>query len=276
MKAIYSILTTLCILILTACGNSDECQSPITPKPKGAIRIMTYNVGAICKFIDANFTKENNVQLLADVINESQTDVVAIQELDSCNTRNDYFQLKSIAESCGTEWNFYYGPAIDYRGGKYGTGVMGKEKKILKTLHIPIPVKEKSEPRVLTIVEYKNYVMACTHLNGGQPSQVKYLSAEIKKLYGESKKPVFLGGDMNAYPNDTMMAEFRKDWTIISQTSSGTTVENSNKPCIDYILQLNNNAKPAQIINSAVITKSNAGDMKKASDHYAVYVDVKL
>lgn len=155
----------------------------------------------ICKFIDANFTKENNVQLLANVINESQTDVVAIQELDSCNTRNNYFQLKSIAESCGTE---------------------------------------------------------------------------IKKLYGESKKPIFLGGDMNAYPNDTMMAEFRKDWTIISQTSSGTTVENSNKPCIDYILQLNNNAKPAQIINSAVITESNAGDMKKASDHYAVYVDVKL
>ena len=96
MKALYSILTTLCILILTACGNSDECQSPIAPKPKGAIRIMTYNVGAICKFIDANFTKENNVQLLADVIKESQTDVVAIQELDSCNTRNDYFQLKSI------------------------------------------------------------------------------------------------------------------------------------------------------------------------------------
>ena len=279
MKALYSVLITLSIIALTACGNSsnrDNIQSPIAPKPKGAIRIMTYNVGAICKFIDANFTKENNVQLLANVINESQPDVVAIQELDSCNTRNDYFQLKSIAESCGPKWNFYYGPAIDYKGGKYGTGVMGKEKKILKTLHIPIPVKEKSEPRVVTIVEYKNYVMACTHLNGGQPAQVEYLSAEVKRLYGESKKPVFLGGDMNAFPESEMMAEFCKDWTIISQTASGTTVEDSKKPCIDYILQLNNRAKAAEVIGAKGIKEANAGDMTIASDHYPVYVDVIL
>ena len=64
--------------------------------------------------------------------------------------------------------------------------------------YIPIPVKEKSEPRVLTIAEYKDYVLACTHLNGGQPAQVEFLTAEIMKLYGDSKKPVFLGGDMNA------------------------------------------------------------------------------
>lgn len=277
MRYTLSIVATLCLLGFSSCNNIEQAaDSPIAPKPRKAIRIMTYNVGAICKYIDDEFTKEDNVQLLADIIKESRADVVALQELDSCNTRNNYFQLKSIAESCGPEWNYYYGPAIDYKGGKYGTGVMGKEKKILKMLHIPIPVKEKSEPRVLTIVEYKNYVMACTHLNGGQPAQVEHLSAEVKRLYGESKKPVFLGGDMNAFPESEMMTEFCKDWTIISQTASGTTVENSKKPCIDYILQLNNGARPAKVLNSAVIKEANAGSMKKASDHYAVYVDVKL
>lgn len=276
MKVTRSILATLCAVALMACGNSNDNQSPIAAKPRKAIRLMTYNVGAICKFIGDDFTKEDNVKLIAEIIKESQADAVAYQELDSCNTRNNYFQLKSIAESCGPEWNFYYGPAIDYKGGKYGTGVMGKEKKILKTLHIPIPVKEKSEPRVVTIVEYKNYVMACTHLNGGQPAQVEYLSAEVKRLYGESKKPVFLGGDMNAFPESEMMAEFCKDWTIISQTASGTTVEDSKKPCIDYILQLNNRAKAAEVIGSKVIKEANAGDMTIASDHYPVYVDVIL
>lgn len=268
-------LLVLGLVLLTSCSTQNT-DSPITSKPKGALRIMTYNVGAICKFIDADFTKEDNVKLLADIIKESQSDVAAIQELDSCNARNEYFQLKAIVESYDPKWSYYYGPAIEYRGGKYGTGIMGKCKNIIKTLHIPIPVNEKSEPRVLTIVEYKDYVMACTHLNGGQPAQVEYLNSEIKKLYGESTKPVFLGGDMNAFPNETMMAEFNKEWTIISQTTSGTTVADSNKPCIDYILQLNNNAKPVEVINSAVITKANAGDIKKASDHYAVYVDVKL
>ena len=279
MKSIYSIIAAVSISLLAACGGATpeaEHNSPIAAKPKGALRIMSYNVGAIGKFVDETFTKEDNVKLLAQTILESQADAVAIQELDSCNTRNNYFQLKAVADVCGEGWDYFYGPAIDYRGGKYGTGVAAKQKSAIKTLYIPVPVQEKREARVLTIAEYKNYVIACTHLNGGDPEQVKFINTEIKKLYGDSKKPVFLGGDMNAFPDSDMMNEFRKEWTIISQTAEGTTVVTVGKPCIDYVLQLNNKAKPAKVLGSAVVRKANAGDMKKASDHYAVYVDVKL
>ena len=275
MKAIYSTLVTLCAVALMACGNCDT-QSSIAPKPKGAVRLMTYNVGAICKFIDDEFTKEDNVELLANIIKELQPDAIAIQELDSCNTRNDYFQLKAITESCNPKWSYFYGPAIDYKGGKYGIGVASRNKRILKTHCIPVPVNEKSEPRVLTIVEFKDYVFACTHINGGQPAQVEHINAEIKKLYGNSKKPVFLGGDMNAHPNSPMMEEFRKEWTIISKTTDGTSVKSPKKPCIDYLLQLNNNATPVKIIGSNVVKEAYAGDVKRASDHYAVYVDIEL
>ena len=276
MKATRSILATLCAVALMACGNSNDNQSPIAAKPRKAIRLMTYNVGAVCKFIGDDFSKEDNVKLIAEIVKESQADAVAYQELDSCNTRNDYFQLKAITESCNPKWSYFYGPAIDYKGGKYGTGVASQNKRVIKTLYIPIPVKEKSEPRVLTIVEYKDYVIACTHLNGGQPAQVEYLNAEIKRLYGDSKKPVFLGGDMNAFPESPIMDEFRKTWTIISQTTDGTSVRSTQKPCIDYILQLNNKAKAAKVIGSKVIKNAQAGDMKIASDHYPVYVDVIL
>ena len=238
--------------------------------------LATYNVGAVCKFRGDDFSKEDNVKLIAEIVKESQADAVAYQELDSCNTRNDYFQLKAITESCNPKWSYFYGPAIDYKGGKYGTGVASQNKRVIKTLYIPIPVKEKSEPRVLTIVEYKDYVIACTHLNGGQPEQVEYLNAEIKKLYGDSKKPVFLGGDMNANVGKEMMNKFCEDWTIISQTESGSTVLTTTKPCIDFILQLNNRAKSAEVIGSKVIKAAKAGDMKIASDHYPVYVDVIL
>lgn len=276
MKVTRSILATLCAVALMACGNSNDNQSPIAAKPRKAIRLMTYNVGAICKFIGDDFTKEDNVKLIAEIIKESQADAVAYQELDSCNTRNDYFQLEALAKATGEDWGYFYGPAIDYRGGKYGTGIAVNKKKAIKSLYIPIPVKEGTEARVLTIVEYKDYVWASTHLNGGQPAQVEYLTNEIKKMYADSKKPVFLGGDMNANVGKEMMNKFCEDWTIISQTESGSTVVNTTKPCIDFILQLNNKAKAAEVIGSKVIKEANAGDMKIASDHYPVYVDVVL
>lgn len=236
---------------------------------------MTYNVGAIGKFVDENFTKEDNIKAIANLILESETDMVAFQELDSCNTRNNYFQLKALAESCGPKWDYYYGPAINYRDGKYGTGIAVNGKKAIKTLHTPLPLKQNRERRVLTIAEYKDYVIASTHLNGGEIAEVKHINAEIKKLYGDSDKPVFLGGDMNAFPDSEMMNEFRKMWNILSITSESSTL-NPSKPCIDYVLQLNNKAKPAKVLGSEVIKEANSGDMKKASDHHAVYVDVKL
>lgn len=236
---------------------------------------MTYNVGAIGKFVDENFTVEDNIKAIANVILESETDMVAFQELDSCNTRNNFFQLKALAESCGAEWDYFYGPAINYRGGKYGIGTMVKDKKAIKTTLIPLPAKENREPRALAIAEYKEYVIASTHLNGGQIEEVKHINTEIQKLYGDSKKPVFLGGDMNAFPDSEMMNEFRKMWNILSITSESSTL-NPSKPCIDYVLQLNNKAKPAKVLGSEVIKEANSGDMKKASDHHAVYVDVKL
>ena len=81
---------------------------------------------------------------------------------------------------------------------------------------------------------------------------------------------------MNANVGKEMMNKFCEDWTIISQTESGSTVLTTTKPCIDFILQLNNRAKSAEVIGSKVIKAAKAGDMKIASDHYPVYVDVIL
>lgn len=275
MTAKRSILATLCAVALMAYGNCNN-QSLIATKPKKAIRLMTYNVGAICKFIDDKFTKEDNIKLIAEIVKESQADAVAYQELDSCNSRNNYFQLEALAKATGEDWGYFYGPAINYKGGKYGTGIASKGKKVIKSLYIPIPVKQGTEARVLTIVEYKDYVWASTHLNGGQPAQVEYLTRELKRLYANSKKPVFLGGDMNANVGKEMMNKFCEDWTIISQTESGSTVITTTKPCIDFILQLNNKAKAAKVLGSKVIKSAKAGNMKIASDHYPVYVDVIL
>ena len=90
------------------------------PKADGAFRIMSYNVGALHKYISV---LTDNVNMIAAMINEAQADVVGLNELDSCNARCNQYQLKLLAQASG-KWDYYYGKTLDYRGGAYGNGVM--------------------------------------------------------------------------------------------------------------------------------------------------------
>ena len=274
----YALLIALLSIIVVACGNiaggdNDVLPSPINAKAKDSFRIVTYNVGAINKFISDSLTKEDNVRLLAEIIREADADAVCFQELDSCNLRNNYFQLEALADAIGGDWQYHYAPAIDYREGKYGSGVAAARKGA-KCYHIPIPTPEGSEDRVVAVMEYDDYVIASTHLNGSQPDQIKIITAAMKERYGNSEKPVFLGGDMNATPTSEMMNEFRKNWIVLSKTSDATVFD--RPVCIDYVLQFKNKAAIASVTDSQVITEANAGSMKMASDHYAVFVDVAI
>ena len=248
-------------------------KDPIAKKANGSFRIMSYNVGTIRKFTNTDFTKKDNIRLLADIIREAEADAVCFQELDSCTRRNDYFQIKELVEAIDSKWQYHFAPAIEYQDGKYGSGIAAKRSGA-HTYSIPIPTIPGSEDRVVAVMEYDDYVIASTHLNGSQPDQVRIINDEIRTRYADSDKPVFLGGDMNAQPHHEMMLEFKKEWVILSST--GRTTVQDRTACIDYILQFKNKAKIAKVTRSQVITAALAGDVCIASDHYAIYADVKL
>ena len=90
MKRFIALLITslsLTGIVCISCGNDNlhptPEQSPIAPKADGVFRIMTYNVGAINKFVSDSFTKENNLNMLAAIVREAEADAVCFQELDS-------------------------------------------------------------------------------------------------------------------------------------------------------------------------------------------------
>ena len=119
------------------------------------VQIMSYNVRH-CAGMDLVVDYDRT----ANVIINNQPDVVAIQELDSMTGRSGRkYQLEELAKR--TDYFPVYGKAIDYDGGAYGVGVLTKEKP-LSTKRIPLPGEE---PRVLLVVELKDYVIACTHLD---------------------------------------------------------------------------------------------------------------
>ena len=256
-------------------GTGSEADYLLPPKKTaGAKRLVSYNVGIFNKFLTDDY------DFIADMMKEVEADVVCLNELDSCTNRTrKVFQAKRIAEAMG-DWSYCFGPAIPYDGGKYGEGLMSKQKPV-DQYYIALPQNDGAEARVLAVMEFDDYVVASTHLDhvSGQArlEQAKIISEEMMKRYADSGKRVFLGGDMNCTPDSDVITHFKQDWTILTGTSGRTnyTFSTTNpKSCIDYIMLLNNGVK-VDVIHRQVITALKAGDVRQASDHYPVLLEVK-
>ena len=90
----------------------------------------------------------------AAVINKVCPDVVAVQEIDSVTGRSGGKDV--LREIAGlTLMHHMYAPAIDYDGGKYGIGMLSKEKP-LGYRYLPLPGRE--EARALLVVEFEKYI----------------------------------------------------------------------------------------------------------------------
>lgn len=256
-------------------GTESNIDNLLPPKKSaGAKRLVSYNVGIFNKFITDDY------ELIAEMMKEVEADVVCLNELDSCTNRTrKVFQAKRIAEEMGN-WSYCFGPAIPYDGGKYGEGLMAKEEPI-KQYYIPLPQNVGAEARVLAVMEFEDYVVASTHLDHksaqARVEQAKVISEEMKRIYGDTDKRVFLGGDMNASPDSDVITSLKQDWTILTGTAGKdnyTFSTTSPKSCIDYIMLLNNGAK-VEVVHRQVITALKAGDVTQASDHFPVLLEVR-
>ena len=226
------------------------------PNEDFEVKIMSYNVRH-CAGMDWVVDYDRT----AGVILKQMPDVVALQELDSMTGRGGQkYQIEELANRT----NYYpiFGKAIDYDGGGYGVGILTKEQP-LSTKRIPLPGEE---PRVLLVVELKNYVIACTHLDLEENARL----ASIPLIINEAErwqKPFILAGDWNDYPNSQVLQELKKYFTINSENSPTFPADKPNE-CIDYVATFNN--CPAKTIESVVV------DEPEASDHRPLVVRLSL
>ena len=224
------------------------------------LKILTYNVKN-CVGLD-NVTDYNRV---ADVLRRINADVVAIQELDSATTRSKrVVVLNELAERVNMHAS--YSASIEYRGGKYGVGILTREKPISCT-KVALPGKE--EKRSLLIVELKDMVICCTHLSltgEDRLASVKLINDATKKF----TKPVFLAGDLNTEPGSAELKSLEEDWTILNNRLDFTFPANNPHVCIDFIL-----ARKAENWLTEVLI-SNVDAENVASDHRPVWVSLTL
>ena len=134
----------------------------------------------------------------------------------------------------------------------------------------------------MVVVEFEKYVFATTHLDHvsslAQAGQVDEINKVIEREFGGSKKPVFLGGDFNARPDSPTISKLKTDWTILTPHGASDFTHSSQAPdkCIDYILLWNGNGAKCDVVGTKIMLDFNKGDIKRASDHIPVLVDVKF
>lgn len=239
------LLITLLVITFTAC----ETRHP-------QLLVMTYNVRHC-----AGMDYEVDYDRTAAVIIQQRPDVVALQELDSMTGRSErHDQLGELSRR--TQYQPVFGSAIDFDGGKYGVGVLCRETPLSwKTLPLP-----GEEPRVLLVVELKDYVIACTHLDLEEESRLASVPLIVEEAQ-RWQKPFLLAGDWNDTPGSVLLQEMAEHFTMLS-VSEPSYPAHRPVDCLDYIAIFK--GRQAEVMESTVVNEP------EASDHRPVLVRVVL
>lgn len=271
----------LSIVPVLACGGctgtyNDSPDStadtvPLYPKREGAVRLVAYNVGAFSK------TVSDSAPLIASMMKEISADVMVLNELDKNNDRHSYDQLERFAGYLG--WNFFFGKAMDYRNGEYGNGeAYSKDLTVVDRFVISLPKDTGSEDRSCIVVEFSGFVFAGTHLEVRSENDrilgIRKITEELRQRYADGDKPVFLGGDMNSFPDSRTVAEILKSWNMLTPAEP-TYPSDAPVNCADYIFSLKSTGS-YDLSASGVCTEFHSGSTAVASDHLPVYVDIIL
>lgn len=225
------------------------------------VKILSYNIRNA-----RGMDEVTDFDRVANVIKRINANCVALQELDSATERSGgIVVLDELAKRTGMY--AVYNASIEYQGGKYGVGVLTKEKP-LRFEAISLPGSE--EKRSLLIVEMNNYVICSTHWSLRQPDRfasVAFVNEALKKY---PNKPVFLAGDLNAVPESEEIKELSKEWTVLNDPAQPTIPVVNPDKCIDYVF-----GKKSNLFRFGVL-QTKVENEPVASDHLPVWVKVEI
>ena len=165
------------------------------------MRLLSYNIRN-SKGMDNKTDYDRTIAVLQKV----DADVIGLQEVDSVTKRSagvDVLQL--LAGKTGM--HAVYGAALSFQDGKYGIGVLSKEKPLQ---HYTMPLPGQEEQRALLVVEFKKFVVFNTHLSLTEADRLASV-AIINEQAARFTKPIYLMGDLNAEPSSLVIKTLLKD-----------------------------------------------------------------
>ena len=246
-------------------ANQGAEVQPIPAVKDGYQRFLSFNIRHA-----RGMDEVVDYERIINIIRAFDPDFVALQELDSVNTRTDNVdQIKLLADSL-TMYG-YFGATIPYRGGKYGIGILSKQKPV-KIHHHPLPGDEK---RAVLIAEFDDVVVASTHLDyKSEENRITSVNI-ITQVIQDIGKKALLAGDLNEDKlNGGMFNALLANWTIVSPIKNTFPTQPRPVKCIDFILSYGDKER-YEIDAADVVYKLPNIDLPGASDHYPVYIDFK-
>jgi endonuclease/exonuclease/phosphatase family metal-dependent hydrolase len=246
--------------------------APASPPAEQAkpleVTMMTFNVRMGCGLTDPFQLPEGGLGHLpqcAEVINAVAPDWVAVQEIDRGTKRAGHVdQTAELARLCGMKGTFV--KKVDKPDGDYGLAVLSREEPLSVS---KILVPGSSHTRCIEIVEFTNYIVACTHFPLKEFMRVRAAEIAALNLIGR-EKPVFLAGDFNATPLSPTLNELEKHFAVLSDPSRHTFRADAPTQCIDYIMVDKAHAGGVEVLSREVIAAP------KATDHCAVVVKARI
>lgn len=232
---------------------------------KTTLRILCYNI---------HYGQGNDgvydLPRLAEVINKTKPDLVALQEVDVGVKRSGrVHQARKLAELTGMAVR--YGPTQHYQGGLYGNAVLTRLP--ISDVHIqPLPytaatAKRTTYPRGAIAVTVKSsagrtITFISTHfqhnVEADRIEEAKAINQHFGSKKTSPKHSIVLAGDMNATPDSKPISILKKKWTNDMDSSATPSAPSKNpKSRIDYVFHRGPGLK---LISSEVIAESMASD----------------
>ena len=248
------------LLLPVAISTAIPCQAQVD---KAKLRMASYNIQH-----GVGMDQKLDYKRIADVLENINPDVVAVQEVDSMTGRTgNTYSLGEIAN----HMRYYasYAPAISFDGGKYGIGILSRKRPIRTEQHA-LPGRE--EARTLLVAEFDEYVFAATHLSLTEDDLMASASI-IENIAKKCSKPFIIAGDFNALPDSPFIKQFEKSFYICNSKEKSWPSDQPRE-CLDYIAVYKGYGeaylpKPAETLHSEVVNTL-------ASDHRPIFADIVL
>jgi len=260
------------VLVVVGSAGCSQPTGNVAQEPQ-TITVLTWNI----YHGESHYRPgSSNLEAIAEIINEYQPDLVALQEVDNMTTRTAGFNHgigKDLVQELAalTAMHGYFGKAMDYEGGGYGGGILSRHPATPVTTLLPSP--QGGEPRVLISIQHllpggRNITFAGTHLcHEFETNRMAQIKA-ITEFVAHTGEPTIVAGDFNFTPNHpayTAISLTMHD--AMSGSSALTWPYHAPEERLDYIFVDKNSqwqVKDIRLINT------------DASDHFPVLAVLEL
>lgn len=178
------------------------------------LKVMTYNIRIASP--PSKGWGHTDLPAIAAVINREEPDLVALQEVDALTDRSgkQSHQARELGKLAGMAYHF--AKAIDRSNGDYGVAVLSRYPiELAESFRLgTVSGHPEAETRAAAVVTVRTpagrVVFISAHLDHLSDADRSHQIGQLNKILARyRKRPVILGADLNALPNNPVISQLK-------------------------------------------------------------------